>query len=199
MPKPVTTSNPKLSLPGGALLQGFPALAAQTAACSATASLLSQVSPLLAAMHCQTKVLKLLAPLIDVIKGLPNPPASAMASFAKAAVDLQPCLAALAPASQIDLAREVICLEISGLRCFLDSLNSAMNSPAAAGGILASYAPIVGVLNLARDVFLQAGIDVPQAPTLSGKTDHASLSADAKTVQAFLSGLQSIADIIGGC
>ena len=199
MPKPVTTSNPKLSLPGGALLQGFPALAAQTAACSATASLLSQVSPLLASMHCQAKVLRLLTPLIDVIRGLPNPPAAAIESFAKAAVDLQPCLAALAPASQIGLARDLICLEIRGLTCFLDNLNSAMNNPAAARDILSSYAPIVGVLSLARDVFLLAGIDVPQAPSLSGNTDRASLSADAKAVQAFMSGLQSIADVIGGC
>jgi hypothetical protein len=44
-----------------------------------------------------------------------------------------------------------------------------------------------------------AGMQVPQAPVLSGKTDQASLSADAKAVRAFVLGLQSIADIMGGC
>jgi hypothetical protein len=199
MPKPTTTPNPRLLLPDGGLLQGFPALAAQTAACSATSNLLSQIAPLLALMHCQAKVLNLLKPLIDVIKGLPNPSAHAMQEFAKAALDLQPCLATLAPANQIGLAHDLICLEIRGLTCFLDNLKSALGNPTALGNVLSSYAPIVGVVSLAGDVFLMAGMQVPQAPALSGKTDQASLSADAKAVRAFMLGLQSIVDIMGGC
>ena len=199
MPKPTTPPNPRLLIPGGGLLQGFPALAAQTAACSATSNLLSQIAPLLALMHCQVKVLNLLKPLIDVIKGLPNPSAHAMQEFAKAALDLQPCLTTLAPANQVGLAHDLICLEIRGLTCFLDNLKSALSNPTALGDVLSSYAPIVGVVSLAGDVFLMAGMQVPQAPALSGKTDQASLKADAKAVQAFVLGLQSIADIMGGC
>jgi hypothetical protein len=199
MPKPTTAPSPRLLIPGGGLLQGFAALAAQTAACSATSNLLSQVAPLLASMHCQAKVLNLLKPLIDVIKGLPNPSVHAMQEFAKAALELQPCLTALVPASQVGLAHDLICLEIRGLTCFLDNLNSAGSNPAGLGAVLSSYAPIIGVLSLAGDVLLMAGIQVPQTPELSGKTDHASLSADTKAVQAFVSGLQSIADTMGGC
>jgi hypothetical protein len=199
MANPMTTPNPKLLIPSGGLLQGFPALAVQTAVCSATSNLLSQVAPLLASMHCQAKVLKLLKPLIDVIKGLPNPPVTSIQEFAKAALDLQPCLTALLPSNQVGMARDLICLEIRALRCFLDNLNSVLTNPAAVADILSSYAPIVGVLSLAGDVFLLAGVQVPQAPAISGKTDAASLSADAKTVQAFVSRLQAMSDIMGGC
>ena len=130
MSTPTTALNPRLLIPGAGLLQGFPALAAQTAACSATSNLLSQVAPLLASMRCQAKVLNLLKPLIDVIQALPNPSALAIQEFAKAALDLQPCLATSAPANQIGLAHDLICLEIRGLRCFLDNLNAAGHNPA---------------------------------------------------------------------
>jgi hypothetical protein len=81
---PNTFTGPKLQLPGGGQLQGFPALAAQTAACSATTNLLTQVAPLLALMQCQNQVVNLLKPLIDVVKALPNPPAHAvLGSFRK--------------------------------------------------------------------------------------------------------------------
>ena len=199
MPKPTTTPNPKLQIPGGGLLQGFPALAAQTAACSATSNLLSQIAPLLAALHCQAQVLKLLKPLIDVINGLPNPSAQAMQEFAKAALDFQPCLTTIVPANQVGLAHDLICLEIRGLTCFLDNLKRARSNPKALPDVLSSYAPIVNVLSLAGAVFLVAGIQVGQPPALSGQTDQASLAADTKAVEEFVTSLRSIADIMGGC
>jgi hypothetical protein len=196
---PNTFTGPKLQLPGGGQLQGFPALAAQTAACSATTNLLTQVAPLLALMQCQNKVLNLLKPLIDVVKGLPNPPAHALLEFAKAANDLQPCLATVASASQVSLARDLICLEIRALNCFLEELGPTLKDPTTLGDVLSSYEPIVGVLRLAGDVFSMIGMAVPQAPALSGKTDAASIAADAKAVKALVLSLQSIADSLGGC
>ena len=87
MPTPTTT---KLTLPAGGTLQGFPTLAAQTAACSPASNLLAQAAPLLATMHCQSKVLNLLRPLINIIKALPNLPVRALQKFALAAEDLEP-------------------------------------------------------------------------------------------------------------
>lgn len=189
----------KLQLPGGGRLQGFPALAAQTAACSAMTNLLSQVAPVLAVLQCQNKVLNLLKPLIDVVKGLPNPPAHSLQEFAKAAAQLQPCLATLAPANQVSLARELLCLEIRSLGCFLDELGPALKNPATLADILSSYEPIVGVMRLAGDVFAASGMQVPQAPAISGKTDAVSVTADAKVVKAFVMTLQSAVDGLGGC
>lgn len=196
---PNTITGPKVQLHGGGQLQGFPALAAQTAACSATTNLLTQVAPLLAMMQCQSKVLNLLKPLIDVVKGLPNPPAHALQEFAKAAVDLQPCLATLAPVNQSSLARDLICLEIRALNCFLEELGPALKNPTTLADVLSSYEPIVGVLRLAGDIFAASGMQPPQAPALSGKTDAASIAGDAKVVKAFVMTLRSAVDSLGGC
>lgn len=194
-----TTLSPKLQLPGGGQLQGFPALAAQTAACSAATNLLSQVAPVLAVVQCQNKVLNLLKPLIDVVKSLPNPPAHSLQEFAKAAAQLQPCLATLASANQVSLARDLLCLEIRSLNCFLSELGPALKKPATLPDVLSSYEPIVGVLRLAGDVFAMSQMQIPQAPALSGKTDATSIAADAKEVKAFVMTLQSAVDSLGGC
>src|SRR5207244_9229349 len=116
MPAPTTT---KLTLPSGGTLEGFPTLAAQTAACSAASNLLAQAAPLLATMHCQSKVLNLLRPLIDIVRGLPSPPVRAIQNFAKAAEDLEPCLFTTTPTALLPLIRDLICLEIRALTCFL--------------------------------------------------------------------------------
>src|SRR5215471_13726028 len=107
---PILTTT-KLTLPGGGRLEGFPILAAQTAACSAASNLLAQAAPLLAAMQCQSRVLNLLRPLIDIILALPNPPGRAVQNFAKAAADLEPCLLTTTPAALLPLMRDLICLE----------------------------------------------------------------------------------------
>jgi len=190
MPTPTTT---KLTLPDGSTLQGFPTLAAQTAACSAASNLLTQAAPLLAMMHCQSKVLNLLHPLIDIILALPNPPLQALQNFAKAAADLQPLLT-ITPAALIPFARDLLCLEIRSLTCFLNNLKAAQSRPTTLPAVLSSYAPIVNPLNLASSFFAAAGLQIPQPPALSGD-----VAVDATAVKTFVATLQSAADSLGGC
>jgi hypothetical protein len=191
MPTPTTT---KLNLPAGGTLQGFPTLAAQTAACSAALNLLAQAAPLLATMHCQSKVLNLLRSLIDIIKALPNLPVRAIQKFALAAEDLEPCLFTTTPAAFLPLIRDLICLEIRVLTCFLNNLKAAQSRPTTLPAVLSSYAPIVNPLNLAGSLFVAAGLQPPQPPDLSGD-----IAADTTAVKTFIATLQSAADALGGC
>jgi hypothetical protein len=189
-----TLTTTKLTLPGGGKLEGFPTLAAQTAACSAATNLLAQAAPLLATMRCQSKVLNLLRPLIDIIKALPNPPVQAVQNFAKAAEDLEPCLLITTPATLLPLIRDLICLEIRALTCFLNNLKAAQSRPRTLPAVLSSYAPIVNPLNLAASVFAAAELQLPKPPALSGD-----IAADTTAVKTFIATLQSAADALGGC
>ena len=73
-------SKPSLAvqLPTGGELVGFRNPHPQLSDCCAILSLQTQVAPLIASMACQIKVLKLLKPLIEIVKGLPNPSVAAL-------------------------------------------------------------------------------------------------------------------------
>lgn len=95
--------------------------------CSMTFNLMLQIAPLLAALECPMKILKLLEPLIDVVKALPDPIkiAQAVPKFLDAAVDLAPCFAAFAqiPIMVMDLLRLIRAV----LNCLLGQLRSIRN------------------------------------------------------------------------
>src|SRR5947209_805152 len=68
-PKPL-----KVQLPGGGTLKAFSDLSKGIPTdCAMTFSLLMQLGPFLASIECLVKVLKLIHPLIEVIKALPDP------------------------------------------------------------------------------------------------------------------------------
>ena len=188
-----------LSTPGGELLHGFPNVATQTSACSAAANLLSQAAPVLVLQHCQMRMLKLLQPLIDIISTLPNPPARARQEFAKAAADLAPCFVAMEPGGLITFVRDLLCLEIQNLQCFLQNLASARKRSDGVKDVLASYPPMIGVLKLAEGLFQTVGLQIPNPPALSSKTDKSSLDGDVRAVRDFVSALQVVTDTFGGC
>ncbi len=199
---------PRIELPAGGKLIAFPELQMQSAECSAITNLQTQIAPLIASMSCQLHIFKLLKPLIAVIHGLPNPPAAALREFSKAANELAPCLLASTPAALLPFVRDLICLEIRSLNCFLRNLQSLMTladadpRPAAAleaQNVLDSYQPIAGILNLASALFQMAGVHIPPAPTLAAATDPGSLRADQIAVTDFTAALQSAADALGGC
>jgi len=176
--------------------------------CSADINLLTQVAPLIASMSCQLKILKLLKPLIAVIRGLPNPPVQALLEFSEAAEELAPCLLAPTPSSVLPFLQGLLCLEVRSLKCFLIDLRAittlAGGDPSAVAAsevrsVLNSYLPIVGILSLAGGLFQLAGLPIPNAPTLTGGIDPDSLNVDLSTVATFTADLETIADALGGC
>ena len=192
-------SIPAISLPTGGKLVGFNNPNPPASECSAIINLQTQVAPLIASMSCQLTILILLKPLIDVVKGLPNPSVQAIQAFAVAAEELAPCLLMTTGAGVLPFVKEFLCLEIRSLNCLSRNLESALRGATAAGGVLDSYPPIVATLNLAGELFQIAGLTPPQAPVLSNGTDPASLKAEQAAVADFTASLQSMADALGGC
>ena len=199
---------PAIQLPMGGQLLGFANLEMRSTDCTAVTNLHTQVAPLIAAMSCQLKVLKLLKPLIDVIQGLPNPPARALQEFSKAALDLAPCLLVTTPSAVLPFVHDLLCLEIASLHCFLRDLQAVITlasaDPSAVSSsdvrsVLDSYQPIVGTLNLAGELFQLAGFTIPVAPELGEGIDPDSLTADQDAVVTFVAVLQTVADTLGGC
>ena len=198
---------PRIEIPTGGQLLGF-AESELSAECLAVSNLQTQLAPFLASMSCQLKVMKLLIPLIEVIKGLPNPPVRALMDFSQAAAALAPCLLAPSPSAVLPFVRDLLCLEIRSLNCLLRNLEnvaalagSDLNpfSTSQVQNILDSYPPIAGLLSLAAEFFGIAGFTVPPAPVLSGGADTASLEADRAAIAGFVAEIQLIADQLGGC
>ena len=199
---------PTIQLPTGGQLLGFANLTMRPTDCTAVTNLQTQVAPLIAAMSCQLKVLKLLKPLIDIIHGLPNPPAHALLEFSKAAADLAPWLLVTTPSAILPFVRDLLCLEIAGLNCFLRDLQAIITLTSADPSAVAtsdvrsvrdSYQPIAGTLNLANEVFQLAGLSIAVAPKLGEGIDPDSLTADQDAVVTFVAALQSVTDALGGC
>jgi hypothetical protein len=193
--------NGTLSTPvSGGLLRGFPNLEPQTSACSTASNLLSQAGSMLVLLECQRQMLSLLQLLITVINALPAPPLKARQEFAKAAANLQPCFLALTPAGLLPFVRDLLCLEIQSLQCFLQNLESVRkHTGGAVKDVLSSYLPMIGVLQLAEGLLQTVGVKIPNPPVLSTKTDKSSLDGNAKAVKDFIKALQVATDSLGGC
>ncbi len=197
-----------IEVPAGGQLIGFANLNIRSTDCSAAINLLTQVAPLIASMSCQLKILKLLKPLIEVIRGLPNPPVQALLEFSEAADDLAPCLLVSTPSSVLPFLQGLLCLEVRSLKCFLSNLQAittlAAGDPSAVTesevrSLLNSYLPIVGILNLASGLFQLAGLTIPQAPPLTAGVDPDSLNVDRISVATYTAALEAMADALGGC
>ncbi len=188
-----------IQVPTGATLVGFNNPNPPASECSAIINLQTQLAPLIASMSCQFRVMKLLKPLIEIIKALPNPGVQAIQEFTAAAEGLVPCLQMTAPGGILPFVRELLCLEIRSLHCFLRNLENVQAGLQPARDVLDSYPPVVAALNLAAEHFQIAGLTPPQAPALGQGTDPASLKADHEAVAAFTASLQTAVDVLGGC
>ena len=117
----------KITLPSGDTLQAFTDLSKGIPNdCSMTFNLMLQLAPFLASITCLLRILKLLKPLVDIVKSIPGaPPVKAMEEFAEASVELLPCL--LMPAAVIPFAKDIICFIRAVLHCLVRQLESVRN------------------------------------------------------------------------
>ena len=97
--------------------------------CSLTASLMIQIAPFLASIDCLFKLLGLIAPLIDVVKGIGPPPdliklGSAIPKFIEAAEKVMPCVLVVTGAPLIPFLRDLLCLILKILRCIISQFKS---------------------------------------------------------------------------
>ncbi len=125
LPKP---SLPEIRLPTGGSIKGIADLTKGIPSdCSLNFSLALQIAPIMASIECLVKVLGLLKPLIDVVKGLTSDPSkliSAIPEFIEAAGKLAPCLLVPTPAAMIPFIIDLLKLLIAMLRCVVQQLRS---------------------------------------------------------------------------
>lgn len=202
--------------------------------CSMIFNLMLQISPFLAATECLFKLLGLIAPLIDVVKGLGPPPdpiklGSAIPKFLKAAADLAPCLLVVTGAPLIPFLRDLLCLIIKALNCFLGQMKTLLgimkgitlqldlatasgntelqrtlqcaqdNAAISAEHLTKSIEPIGVILKLASPLMGLAGVGPIELPSIGSDTDLAALEETVRTLQGVVGTLQIAADALGGC
>lgn len=152
------------------------------------------------------------------------PPVKAIQEFAKAAVDLAPCLLVPTPASILPFIKDLLCMILRALKCFLSALKSVLkilqsiepkmlaaqlanntsliltlecakeNAEIQAQHLMASIEPIKVVLDLAGSLFEIAGIKAPVLPNLRDGLDLHTLNNVVQTMQTVVADLQIVAD-----
>ena len=199
--------------------------------CSLTFSLMLQIAPFLASIECLLKVLGLIGPLIEFVKAVPDPIklASTVPKFLKAAEAVMPCVAVVTGLGIIPFIKDLLCLIIKALNCFLGQMKTLLgimgglalqltiaqaagdtdlidaiqceqdNAQAMASNMTASIEPIGVVLELAGTLFGIAGMKPITLPALGSETDIASLNSLVETLQGVVGTLQIASDALGGC
>jgi hypothetical protein len=225
-PKPL-----KVQLPTGGSISAFADISKGIPTdCSMTFSLMLQIAPFLAATECLLKVLKLLKPLIEVIKGLPKPPSPGLlVEFGEAAAALAPCLLVPTPANIIPFIRDLLCLILRVLNCFLSQMKSLLrimeglqlrfnlaqstnntelmstiqcaqsNASAQAQHLTASLEPVGVLLDLASALFGIAGVPTIKLPQIGSNTDLESLNKAVEAIQEVTAVITVVTDALGGC
>jgi len=219
-----------VQLPTGGSLQAFADISKGIPTdCSMTFSLMLQLAPFIASIQCLLNVLKLLKPLIDIVKGLPFPPASAITEFAEAAVGLAPCLLIPTPLVMIPFILDLLCLILKVLNCFLGQMESLIkimgplslqltaaqqsgndelvatlqcaqqNAQTQAGQIMNSLGPVGALLEVAGPLFGIAGVPAITLPALGSASDIAALNSVVQTIQLVVTDVQAAINLLGGC
>ena len=224
LPNPAT-----IQLPTGGTISAFSDISKGIPTdCAMTFSLMIQIAPLLASMECLIKVLKLLKPLIDVIQGLPVPSPMVIKEFIVAATELCPCLLVPTPAAIIPFIRDLLCLIIKALKCFLSQMKTILavmtslsqqlqaatavgntvlissiqcaqqNASAQAAHLAASVAPLAVLMELAGTLMQIAGVKPIAIPAAAG-ADLGALRDFVKKLNDVVGLMQIAVDALGGC
>lgn len=226
LPKPATR---KITLPtGGSISAVVDATKAIPDDCAVNFSLLLQLGPVLAPMKCILAVLGLIGPLIDIVKGLPFPPAKAIADFIEASGEVAECIGFIFGAGLPLFIKDVVCLIIKLLNCFVGQLESILglmqnlairvqaaegnpgltsvlecaqaNAQCAAEGAMAGFEPIIVILELVGPFVEQVSGQSIAIPDLSGGVEGIEqIEAMVGSMKELQAALNTVAEALGGC
>jgi len=227
LPKP---SKLKIALPTGGTLSAITDVSKGIPNdCSMSFSLLVQIAPLLGSIECLVQVLKLIKPLIELVKGLPFPSPTLIADFVKAAEGVAECLLVPTPLRMIPFVRDILCLVLKVLNCLLGQLRTVLgvmqgltvrinaaqaagntellqalqcsmeNSQIAASHLTSAVEPIGLILDLVQPFMEIAGIGAIKLPSLGSQNDVDGLNAILQTLQSVVATIQVVVDGLGGC
>lgn len=227
LPKPGKLS---VQLPSGGSLKAFSDMSkAIPTDCALTFSLLLQIGPILASMDCLLKILGLLGPLVDIVKGLPFPPFEAIKKFIEAAVKLAPCLALPTGTPLIPFVKDILCLILKALKCLVSQLDTIVtvlgglalqiqtaesagnadelaalkcakeNADKSAEAAMNAIEPIGALLALLAPVMTLTGQDPIKMPAMAPGADVESLKGLVNTLKGVCEAIQIVTDALGGC
>ena len=208
----------KIQLPTGGSLNALVDMSAGIPNdCALSFNLMLQLAPLLVAIECPMRVLKLIQPLVDIINGLPTPNPADIGKFVDAAAELAPCIAALAgiPA----FIKDILCLIRKVLNCLLGQIQTVRdligglalrfdaadgnpdllaalecaqeNANASMANLTQAIDPIAGVIALVKPIMGIAGMEL--------ELELAAPSAppeDLAAIDAMIATLQGVVDAI---
>lgn len=128
LPKPKL---PQIRLPTGGSIKAIADLTRGVPSdCALNINIALQLAPIMASIECLVKILGLVKPLIDVIKGLApmDPPTllKAVPEFVKAAEALKGCLLVPTPLAMIPFVKDILLLIIAMLRCLIGQMRSIL-------------------------------------------------------------------------
>jgi hypothetical protein len=224
LPKP---SPMKITLPSGGSLTALSDISKGIPNdCSMSFNLMLQLAPLLGSMECLLKILKLIKPLIDIIKGLPFPSPKIIADFVEAAAALAPCLAIPTPVAMVPFLRDILNLILKMLRCFLGQMKSVLgvmkglglqltlaqdsnnaeletaikcaqaNAETAAAHAMQSIEPVKVILDMLAPIFEIAQVPTIAIPALGDQKDIDSLQQAVDTIQNVTDVIQGVVDAL---
>ncbi len=194
--------------------------------CSMNFNLMLQMAPLLAALECPMKILKLLKPLIDIVQAIPSLDpikiGKSMPEFVDAAVDVSACFVALAkvPIMVMDLLRlirSVLNCLLGQLRTLRDLMNGLAlrfgeadgnpdlratlecaqeNAAKQAEALTSSIDPIAGVLALVTTIAGLAGMELDISLETGGAPPESAEELDA-VIAVLQAAVDAITAIVG--
>jgi hypothetical protein len=216
-PKPLT-----IQLPVGGSLSSINDLSRGIPTdCSMSFSLLLQLGPLLAALHCPLAILKLIGPLVEAITS-PPPSLELIDKINKAMHDLAPCLGVVVGAGVPEFILDILrlirrilgCLvgqlkTIAGLMSgyalaigeaeddgnddLLATLKCAQNDAATAAEALnSSIEPVSAILGLLKPFFEIAQMDPIVLPGPGSSADVEALNATIQVLEDVLAAIDAI-------
>jgi len=123
----------EINLPTGGKIKGITDISKSVPDdCTLIFSLALQLGPFLASIECLMKLMKLIQPLIDVVKGLGPPPdapklVKAIPKFIEAAGEVMPCVLNLTGAGIPLFVKDLLCLIVKLLNCVIGLLKSILS------------------------------------------------------------------------
>jgi hypothetical protein len=221
LPKPKL---PEIRLPTGGSIKAIADVTRGVPGdCSLNVSIALQLAPIMASIECLVKLLALVAPLIEVVKGLAplDVPklADAVPDFLKAADRMTSCLLVPTPVAMVPFVKDILALVIALLRCLVQQLRSILALMSGlelkiAGARSSGNADLLATLQCAREN-AQAAMDSTMMgiepigvllelakPFMAiAKVDPIALPAmaapdDLAAVEANLASLQSVLDTL---
>lgn len=131
LPKP---NIPKLTLPTGGTIKGIADVTRGIPSdCSMNVSLALQIAPIMASMECLLKLLKFIAPLVDVFKAAATAPPTlpvklieAVPKLAEAGKELAPCIGMAIGLTIPPFIKDLLLMIIKMLKCLVQALKSVV-------------------------------------------------------------------------